>query len=396
MARQPLALPCKIPDRVTRITSAWVPRASLLILVLAMGTTSAHAGKVRKLGEGDGVFRPVALAALPGVPLRDALTPEQRAYLGLGASGLFTVGGVRGDLVVVEFFNSSCFACALMAPVMDQAWHKVDARADLKDRVRFVGIGVGNTPEQVRDFHARYDTPFPMVADPEFAAFDALDTVEGTPYLMLLRRGSDGTFAARAQVGYIPQADVVVAAIEAALADDPPVAATPREAGGSGWRTLKPPLTEAELKTRLVAAAADAGLAGAVVVPVKVAPDETFYRLTAAGKSLWAMVAGRAKVCNVCHDIFFIVVFDDGGVVVNLAPISLTKYKNVEFDANDVAFLKTRVVGRLLSREIVFDPTIDAVSTATMSSALVFDTLRRLRETWTGMVKAGLTHSSKD
>ena len=102
------------------------------------------------------------------------------------------------------------------------------------------------------------------------------------------------------------------------------------------------------------------------------------------------MVAGRAKVCNVCHDIFFIVVFDDGGLVVNLAPIIITKYKNVEFDANDVAFLKSRVVGRLLSREIVFDPTVDAVSTATMSSALVFDTLRRLRETWAGMVKAGL------
>ena len=165
---------------------------ALAVVVLATGAAPAHAEKARKLGEGDGVFRPVALAALPGVPLPDALTPEQRTYLGLDASGPFTIGAVRGDLVVVEFFNSSCYACALMAPVMDQAWRKVDARADLKDRVRFVGIGVGNTLEQVRDFHDRYDTPFPMIADPEFAAFDALGTVEGTPYLMLLRRGPDG------------------------------------------------------------------------------------------------------------------------------------------------------------------------------------------------------------
>jgi len=42
---------------------------------------------------------------------------------------------------------------------------------------------------------------------------------------------------------------------------------------------------------------------------------------------------------------------------VNLAPITITKYKNVEFDEKDVAFLKSRVVGRLLSRDIVFDPT---------------------------------------
>jgi len=372
------------------VTRAWAVRAALITMVLAGGASSAHAEKARKLGEGDGVFRPVALAALPAVPLPDTLTPEQHSYLGLGASGPFTIGAVRGELVVVEFFNSSCYACALMAPVMDLAWRKVEARAELKDRVRFVGIGVGNTLAQVRDFHDRYDSQFPMIADPEFAAFDALGTAEGTPYLMLLRRGSDGTLTARAQVGHIPLADVVVAAIEAALVDTPPVDATPRELAGSGWRTLKPPLTEAELTARLIAAAAEAGLAGAVVAPVKVSADETFYRLTAAGRSLWAMVAGRAKVCNVCHDVFFIVVFDERGFIVNLAPIIITKYKNVEFDANDVAFLKSRVVGRLLSREIVFDPTVDAVSMATMSSALVFDTLRRLRETWSGMVKAGL------
>lgn len=359
--------------------------------ILAALTAPAQAEKIRKLGEAEGGFRAVSATALLGAPLRGELTPEQRSYLGLGPSGPFTIGAVRGDLVVVEFFNSSCYACALMAPVMDQVWAKVDARTDLKDRVRFVGIGVGNTPEQVREFHERYGTPFPMLADPEFAAFDALGTSEGTPYLVLLRRSADGTVSARAQVGYIAQADLVVSAFEEALADAAPVDTAPREQAGSRWRTLQPPLSEAELNARLVAAAAEAGLAGATAVPVKVAADETFYRLSAGGRSLWAMVAGRAKVCNVCHDIYFIVVFDDGGLIVNLAPITITKYKNVEFDAADTAFLKSRVVGRLLSRDIVFDPTVDAVSAATMSSALVFDTLRRLRETWTAMVRAGAT-----
>ena len=364
--------------------------AACVATLLAGGAVPARSEKGGKLGEAEGGFRPVSVTALLGVPLQDTLTPEQRSYLGLGAPGPFSIGAVRADLVVVEFFNSSCYACALMAPVLDDAWRKVDARADLKGRVRFLGIGAGNTLEQVRDFHDRYDTPFPMIADPEFAAFDALGTLEGTPYLMLLRTGADGKVTARAQVGHIPKSDTVVAAIEAAIADVPPVDEKPREFAGSAWRTLTPPLTEAELHARLVAAAAAAGLAGASATPVKVSADETFYRLAAGDTSLWAMVAGRAKVCNVCHDIFFIVVFDDGGRIVNLAPIVITKYKNVEFDEKDVAFLKGRVVGRMLSREIVFDPTVDAVSTATMSSALVFDTLRRLRETWAGMVKAGL------
>jgi peroxiredoxin len=364
--------------------------AIVLAGALASAVVAAQEGKARKLGEGDGIFRPVVLGTLPAVPLLDVLSPEQRTYLGLAASGSFTVDAVRGDLIVLEFFNASCYACTLMAPVMDEAWRAVDARDDLRRRVRFVGIGVGNTSGQVRDFRERFDAPFPMIADPDYSLFDALGTSEGTPYLVLARRASDGKLAARAHVGYLPQAAAIVTAIEAALADAPASDVTPRELAGTTWRTLTPPLTAEELNGRLVAAAAEAGLVGAVAVPVIIGDGETFYRLTGRGKPLWAQVAGRAKVCNVCHDIFFIVLFDDAGLIVNLAPITITKYQNVELDADDVAFLKARVVGRLLSHDIVFDPTVDAVSTATMSSSLVFDTLRRLRDTWAGMVKAGI------
>ena len=367
--------------------------AVFAMLLVALNTDAWRVGAapVGKLGEAEGGFRPVPAAAVLEVELRDTLRPPERDYLGLGAPSPFTIGAVRADLVVAEFFNSSCYACALMAPVMEEVWKMVEARPDIRGRVRFVGIGVGNTQEQAREFHDRYETPFPMLADPEFATFDALGTTEGTPYLVLIRNRPDGSVFARAQVGHIPRPDVVVAAIEAALADVPPEEEDPREIVGSGWRTLKPPLSDEELTARLVDAAADAGLPGAVATRVALAEDQLFFRLASGGKALWATVAGRAKVCNVCHDIFFIVVFDDGGRVVNLAPITITKYKNVEFDDRDVGFLRSRVVGRLLSRDIVFDPTVDAVSTATMSSALVFDTLRRLGEVWAEMVRSGKT-----
>jgi hypothetical protein len=193
----------------------------------------------------------------------------------------------------------------------------------------------------------------------------------------------------RAQVGYIPDADRVVAEIAAVLAGEPPADSTPRELAGEGWRSLLPPLTAAELQEWVKTAAAGAGLTNATATEIRLPTGEIFFRVASGEQVLWAVVAGRAKVCNVCHDIFFIVLFDGGGRVVDLAPIMLTKYKNVEFDEQDVAFLKSRVVGRLLSRDIVFDPTVDAVTAATMTSTLVFDTLRRLGETWARMVKAG-------
>ncbi len=360
--------------------------ALMTCLLLAGAEATA---REKKLGEGDGVFRPVALGALLEVPLQDTLGPAQRAQLGLAGPAVLTLGAIPGDLVVAEFFNTSCYACALMAPVMDEVWRRVDARPALRERVRFIGVGVGNTAAQVAEFHARYDTPFPMVADPEFAAFDALGTLEGTPYLLLLRRGADGSVFGRAQVGHVSDPGRVVAAIEAALADAPPEDPTPREQAGAGWRTLRPPLSDDELQRRLVVAAAGAGLAGATATRVALPEGEVFYRLGAGERTLWALVAGRAKVCNVCHDIFFIVVFDGAGRVVNLEPIAITKYKNVALDEKDLEFLRSRVVGRLLTRDLVFDPSVDAVSQATMSTALIFDTLRRLGEEWSSMVKKG-------
>jgi hypothetical protein len=358
-------------------------------LLVSRLDTAAGAEKKKTLGEAEGVFRPVIAGDVLEVPLDDPLAPAERTYLGLGAEGPFTIGAVQGDLVVVEFFNASCYACALMAPVMDEVWKKVAARPDLQEKVRFVGIGIGNSRAQVRAFSEQYETPFPMLADPAFTMFEALGTAEGTPYLMLLRRGDEGLREARALVGHVKQAERLVAAIEDALAGKPPEDPRPRDLAGVGWRTLKPSLSGPALEAKLTAAAAEAGLPDAKVVAVALPDGETFYRLSSGGKMLWAKVAGRAKVCNVCHDIFFIVLFDDGGRVVDLAPITITKYKNVEFDEKDVAFLRSRVVGKLLSRDLVFDPTVDAVSTATMSSALVFDTLRRLGDTWAEMVKAG-------
>ncbi|HEY6000811.1 MAG TPA: hypothetical protein VI078_16110 [bacterium] len=347
------------------------------------------AGERKRLGEAVGGFRPVAIEALAGVPLSGSLSLAERGYLGVAASGPFTIAGVGGELLVVEFFNSACYACALMAPVMDEAWRRVDTRPELRGRVRFLGIGAGNTPGQVLEFHEGHGTPFPMIADPEFAAFDALGTMEGTPYLLLVRRGADGSVSARAQVGYVADAGAIVREIVDALAGAPAGDDRPREVGGAAWRTLKPPLPAAQLEDRVARAAAAAGLPGASARAVPLPGGGTFYRLSAGGRSLWAYVAGRSRVCNVCHDIFFIVLFDEAGTIVGLEPISITKYKNVELDERDVAFLRSRVVGRMLARGIVFDPAVDAVSQATMSSALVFDTLRRLGETWKDMVAAG-------
>ena len=63
----------------------------------------------------------------------------------------------------------------------------VNARQGLTDRIKLVGLGVGNSEAEVSIFQKKYQIPFPLFADPDFTAHKAVGGV-GTPYFYVLRR----------------------------------------------------------------------------------------------------------------------------------------------------------------------------------------------------------------
>jgi thiol-disulfide isomerase/thioredoxin len=365
----------------------WISILVLSLLAVPLAVMAAD----KTLGEGEGQFRPVELPALTSIPLPDdQLTKADRAYLGLTKAGAFTVSDVKADLVFVEFLNVYCYACNMQAPVLDQIYAKVNGRADLKGRVRFLGIGVGNNAKEIAQFKEKYDIPFPIVSDAKFDAWEEVGTPGGTPFMVIwVPKPAKGKPVMKAQLGLMRDVNAFIAAMDSGLAGSDAAEPTYYKFTAGEWRNLKSTLTPAQLDEKLKAAAAAAGLTGAKVEAASTG-EEGLYKVTSGGKSLWAKVAGRAKICNVCHDIFFIVLFDSTGKIVGFEPITVTKYNNVAWDANDAAAQRKRILGRSLGESLIFDPEVDAVSTATMSSQLIFDTLRRLGTSFEGLKKKGL------
>jgi hypothetical protein len=311
-------------------------------------------------------------------PFEQPLSAEERAYLGLGKDGPFTLGEIDADLVVLEFLNVYCYACVMQAPIMNRVHRAVEEREDLGGRVRFFGIAVGNGTEETERFRGQFDITYPVVADPDFYTLDAIGNSGGTPFTVLLPVGGSGDNPARAHLGVMADVDAFVAEIDAALADGG--AAKEREAYSlKKWRNLDPPMSAGEMEKRVRGSAAAAGLAVSSMVPATVEDEKHVFRLTLEdGSTVWAKVAGRAKVCNVCHDIFFILLVDSEGRVVNFTPLTVTKYENELISEEEAAFLRGRVKGRSIREPIVFDAEVDAISQATMSSELIFDAMRRL------------------
>lgn len=89
----------------------------------------------------------------------------------------------------------------------------------------------------------------------------------------------------------------------------------------------------------------------------------------------FAKIVSRASFCDVCHDIHFIYVFDEEGAVLRFDPVYLTKRGNVEWSDEDVKKMRDRLQGSSLLGAFDFNPEVDAVTSATISSQLIFVSL---------------------
>jgi peroxiredoxin len=105
--------------------------------------------------------------------------------------------------------------------------------------------------------------------------------------------------------------------------------------------------------------------------------------------SLFGRIVSKYSICDICHDVHFYYLFDHNGRLVYFNPINLTKFGNVNWDLKDVEKLKSGVAGKDLFKTLPFDPYVDAVSQATMTSYLIFEGLNETKSVLKGYSGGG-------
>lgn len=148
------------------------------------------------------LIQPVFLAAQDTPPAEGAKLPDIRlaipddagyqAYLGITGEGSFSLPQIKAKVVIIEIFSMYCPHCQREAPSVNDLFSKIQENKNLKDRVKLVGIGVGNSPFEVAYFKKTYAIQFPLFPDGDFIVHKQLGEVR-TPYFIGIKNHKDGT-----------------------------------------------------------------------------------------------------------------------------------------------------------------------------------------------------------
>src|SRR5512140_3429828 len=84
----------------------------------------------------------------PGFPVFELPIPGsegEKEYLGLSGTGIFEVGQIKARVVIIEVFSFYCPHCQRTAAQINDLYGIIEGRADLKEKVKMIGIGAKNS-----------------------------------------------------------------------------------------------------------------------------------------------------------------------------------------------------------------------------------------------------------
>lgn len=130
---------------------------------------------------------PFPVISLP-LPEKDS----DKSYLGLSGKGTFAISDIKADVLIIEIMSMYCPYCQKEAPLVNDLFQLIDRDFVLRDKVRIIGIGAGNTPFEIDFFRNQFHVPFPIFEDQSYAIHRKIGEVR-TPYFFVLRMSADKT-----------------------------------------------------------------------------------------------------------------------------------------------------------------------------------------------------------
>jgi peroxiredoxin len=179
-----------------------IRRVLISVFLLLLSTELAKAASPPAKGDN----LPEILLAMPGEAVH-------RDYLGLSGKGQFQIPQIKADIVLVEIFSMYCPACQREAPRVNELYRLIEENPEVRGKVKLIGIGAGNTPFEVEVFRKKYDVPFPLFADGDYAIHKSIGEVRTPFFIGVKMTGTDAGKVFLARLGGFDKAGDFLASL---------------------------------------------------------------------------------------------------------------------------------------------------------------------------------------
>lgn len=149
--------------------------AVMMMFVLASVSATAAANEPPRVG---GPF--------PELKLTKPADAADLKYLGLSGSGEFHVSQIKAQAVIVQIFSMYCPYCQKDAPHVNRLFGLIESNPALRDKIKIIGIGAGNSQFEVNTFKKKYQVQFPLIPDADFKIHKIVGEVR-TPYFIVVK-----------------------------------------------------------------------------------------------------------------------------------------------------------------------------------------------------------------
>ena len=130
---------------------------------------------------------------LPEITLSVPDMHTHQDYLGIAKDKkTFHIPEIKAKVVLIEIFSMYCPFCQKDAPVVNELYDKIAHDEKLKNNIKLIGIGAGNSSFEVDFFQKTYHVNFPLFPDGDFFIHKMLGEVR-TPYFIGVKINKDGT-----------------------------------------------------------------------------------------------------------------------------------------------------------------------------------------------------------
>ena len=311
------------------------------------------------------------------------------AYLGLTEGSRFRPTDLKADLWLFEVFNVYCASCMFVRPHMNELFAKIEADPALKGRVKMVAVGAGNQMWDIKPEEAKYD--FPILPD-EAYAFHNMVGQPPTPFLIFARPyDQDKLVVMDTHLGRFSESAPMFEKVRNALsADISTMKVTPFKGPSTDTQAQAPPLplSESEVMQKVrESLTIDGKMAdGIEVVPL---PGWDGIYTGTLGKRIFARVVARWIPCSDCHNVFYVYSFDSEGRFLKFVPLSIHKYGNEPWNDTDAAKIQTHLHGASLLEAVPYSPRVDAVTSATISTEVIYNSIQDTPRLIDALVRKG-------